>query len=208
MQPREDTANDLQQLVVGICCGVTWDRHGVPFASKVVDAAADSCSWQLHVQQLLSEVRETSEAEWARLGTSIGVPGRTMMVLDTCHDVFCDGCVGIFSIRRDSDEVGGIRVVGWAIRKLHVCGGLACRTYRLRSEVPSRVQCDQSEKPCVCVQSALCKHYASFTAIARRRRLVLLNPVQSLSSPVVGETHGISRHFQQMRVRADDRLTF
>lgn len=153
MQPRGDTANDLQQLVVGIRCGVTWDRHGVPFASKVVDAA-DSCRRQLHVQQLLSEVRETSGAEWARLGTSIAVPGRTMMVLDTCHDVFCDGCVGIFSIRRDSDEVGGIRVVGWAIRKLHVCGGLACPTCRLRSEVPPRVQCDQSES-LVCAVSPL-----------------------------------------------------
>lgn len=85
-QPRGDTANDLQQLAAGIGCGVTWDRHAVPFASKV--DAADGCRQQLHVQQLLSEVRETSGAEWERLTTSIAVPGKTMVLLDTCHDVF------------------------------------------------------------------------------------------------------------------------
>ena len=97
-QPRGDTANDLQQLAAGIGCGVTWDRHAVPFASKV--DAADGCRQLLHVLQLLSEVRETSGAEWARLAASIAVPGRTMVPLDTCHDVFSSGCAGM--INRES----------------------------------------------------------------------------------------------------------
>ena len=64
------------------------------------------------------------------------VPGRTMMPLDTCHDVFPSAApVLASSIRRASHELGCC-FVAWGIRKLHVCSALVRRACRLRSEVP------------------------------------------------------------------------